>query len=104
MSNNLEFFEDWWDWFTTMDPVKYASMTQESYQSMLEACRAAFEAGENSFKESTERPNKQSKLRDRFAMAALQGMAADSDCTGSWEDIAISAYASADAMLAVRGK
>lgn len=42
-------------------------------------------------------------MRDRFAMAALQGMLSDTSLRGDAELFAANAYKMADAMLAARG-
>lgn len=42
------------------------------------------------------------RLRDEFAMAALQGMLADTQVRQSWQDFAKDSYELADAMLAAR--
>lgn len=44
----------------------------------------------------------QKTLRDEFAMAALQGLLADTQIRQSWQDFAKDAYTIADAMMAER--
>lgn len=65
-------------------------------QLLEEACRSVI--GESQRREAQE-----PSLRDRFAMAALQGMLARGQDAGSTcEAFALGAYEYADAMLAVR--
>lgn len=50
----------------------------------------------------TDQKTEQKTLRDEFAMAALQGMLADTQVRQSWQDFAKDSYELADAMLAAR--
>lgn len=66
-----------------------ASVLREMHPQVVEAEQAAKQA--------------RAELRDRFAMAALTGMLADSKLRGPQADFARDAYQMADAMLKARG-